>query len=74
MISSLIHTGQNGTGTGFSRSCLVFNIPQLLYIHLSPPHEVSDSPDQAAHYHTPDPKLESPSLTWHLAGLGVKVV
>jgi hypothetical protein len=36
-------------------------------------HEVRDSPDQAAHYHTLNPKLEAPYLIRHLAGLGVKV-
>jgi hypothetical protein len=38
------------------------------------PHEVCDSPNQAAHYHTLGPKLEAPSLTRHLACLGAKVV
>jgi hypothetical protein len=32
-------------------------IPPLLHIHLSPPHQVSDRSDQAAHYHNLGPKL-----------------
>jgi hypothetical protein len=36
---------------------LLFIILPLLHIHLSPPHEVCDSPGQAAHYHTLGPKL-----------------
>jgi hypothetical protein len=31
---------------------LLIIIPPLLRTHLSPSHEVGDSPDQAAHYHT----------------------
>jgi hypothetical protein len=38
----------------------------------SPPHDVCDSPDQAAHYHTLGPKLGASSLTRHLAGIGPK--
>jgi hypothetical protein len=38
-------------------------IPPLLHTHLSPPHEVCDSPDQAEHYHTLDPKLGASSVT-----------
>jgi hypothetical protein len=34
----------------------------LLPTHLPPPHEVCDSPDQAAHCHTLGPKQESSSL------------
>jgi hypothetical protein len=51
---------------------LLITIPPLLYTHLSPPHEVCCSPDQAAHYHTLDPKLCASSLSLHLASLGVK--
>jgi hypothetical protein len=40
-------------------------IPPLLHIHISPPHEVSDSPDQATHYHTLGPKLGTSFLTQH---------
>jgi hypothetical protein len=40
-------------------------IPPLLYIHLSPPHEVSDSCDQATHYHHLGPKLGASFLTRH---------
>jgi hypothetical protein len=29
----------------------------LLHIHLSPPHEVCDCSDQAAHYHNLGPQL-----------------
>jgi hypothetical protein len=38
-------------------------IPPLLHIHLSPPHEVCDSSDQAAHYHYLGPKLGASFLT-----------
>jgi hypothetical protein len=49
--------GQTGTGTGFTPTSL-YPVPCiLLHIHLSPPHEVCDSPDQAAHYHTLGSKL-----------------
>jgi hypothetical protein len=40
-------------------------IPPLLHIHLSPPHEVCDSSDQAAHYHHLCPKLGASFLTRH---------
>jgi hypothetical protein len=43
-------------------------IPPLLHTHLSPPYEVCNSPDQAAHYHTLGHKLGASSLTRHLAG------
>jgi hypothetical protein len=38
-------------------------IPPLVHIHLSPPHEVCDSSDQAAHYHHLGPKLGASFLT-----------
>jgi hypothetical protein len=41
-------------------------IPPLLHIHLSPPHEVCDCPDQAAHYHNLGPKLGASLLTRHI--------
>jgi hypothetical protein len=40
-------------------------IPPLLHIHLSPPHEVYDSSDQAEHYHHLGPKLGASFLTRH---------
>jgi hypothetical protein len=40
-------------------------IPPLLHIHLSPPHEVCDSSNQATHYHHLSPKLGASFLTWH---------
>jgi hypothetical protein len=40
-------------------------IPPLLHNHLSPPHEVCDSSDQAAHYHHLGPKLGASFLTQH---------
>jgi hypothetical protein len=67
-----IFDGQNDTGTVFSPSSSVFTrqyiSPPLLHTHLLPPHEVCDSPDQAAQYHTLGPKLGASSLTGHLAG------
>jgi hypothetical protein len=53
---------------------LLVIITPLLHTNLSPPHEVCNSPDQAAHYHTLGPKLGASSLTRHLAGLGLMVV
>jgi hypothetical protein len=49
------HGGQIGTGaliwlSFFGLPPLIL-IPPLLHTHLSPPPEVCDSPDQAAHYH-----------------------
>jgi hypothetical protein len=38
---------------------LLITILSLLNSLLSPPYEVCDSPDQATHYHTLDPKLGS---------------
>jgi hypothetical protein len=49
-------------------------IPTLLHTHLSPPHAVCDSPDQATHYQALGPKSGASFLAQHLAGLGVKVV
>jgi hypothetical protein len=57
---------KSGTGAGFSPSSSVSpaNIIQpLLHILLSPPHEVCDSSDQAAHYHHLGPKLGA-SFLW----------
>jgi hypothetical protein len=52
--------GQSGTGQVFSEyfgfPCK-YIIPPLLHIHLSPPHEVCDCSDQAAHYHKFGPQL-----------------
>jgi hypothetical protein len=42
------------------------NIPPLLHIHLSPPHEVCGCSDQAAHYHNLGPKLGASLLTRHI--------
>jgi hypothetical protein len=41
-------------------------IPPLLHIHLSPPHEVCDRSDQAAHYHNLGPQLGASLLTRHI--------
>jgi hypothetical protein len=43
-------------------------------MHLSPPHEVRDSPGAAAHCDIVRRKLGDSSVTRHLAGLGVKIV
>jgi hypothetical protein len=40
-------------------------IRPLLHIHLSPPHEVYNSPEQAAHYHHLGAKLGASFLTGH---------
>jgi hypothetical protein len=42
--------------------------PPLLHTHLSPPHEMCHSPDQAVLYHALGPKLGASSLTRYLAG------
>jgi hypothetical protein len=60
--------GQSSTGVGFSPSSSVSPasiIPPLLHIYLSPPHEVCDSSNQAAHYHHLRPKLGASFLTRH---------
>jgi hypothetical protein len=60
--------GQSGTGAGFLqvlRYSAANIIPPLLHIHLSPPHEVCDSSEQAAHCHHLGPKLEALFLTRH---------
>lgn len=47
-------------------------IPPLLHSHLSPPHEVDVSPEQAACYYTLGPKLGASSVTRYFPGLWVK--
>jgi hypothetical protein len=42
--------------------------PPLLHTHLSQPHKVCHSPDQAAYCHTLDPKLGASPLTQHVTG------
>jgi hypothetical protein len=59
-----IFGGQCGSGTGFSLEFFIF--PLLILISL--PHEVCDTPEQAAHYHILGPKLGASSLYQHLAG------
>jgi hypothetical protein len=73
---SEIRGGRSGTAaiSPIASVPLLITIPPLVHTYLSPPHEVHDSPDQAAHYHTLGPKLVASSLTRHLAGLGVKIV
>jgi hypothetical protein len=59
---------QSGIGSCFLRVLRVSPvniIPSLLHIHISPPHEVCDSSDQAAHYHHLGPKLGASFLTRH---------
>jgi hypothetical protein len=41
-------------------------IPPLLHIHLSPPHEVCNCSDQAAHYHNLGPQVGASLLTRHI--------
>jgi hypothetical protein len=53
---------------------LLIVIPPLLRTHLSPPHEVCDSCDQASLYHTLGPTLGASSLIQHLLALWLKVV
>jgi hypothetical protein len=53
---------------------LLITIPPLLHAHLSLIHEVCNRSYQAAHYRALGPKLGASSLTWHLTGLGIKVV
>jgi hypothetical protein len=61
--------GQSGTGRVFSEyfgfPCK-YIIPPLLHIHISPPHEVCDCSDQAAHYHNLGPQLGASLLTRHI--------
>jgi hypothetical protein len=61
--------GQRGIGQVFSEyfgfPCK-YIIPPLLNIHLSPPHEVCDCSDQAAHYHNLGPQLGASLLTRHI--------
>jgi hypothetical protein len=49
---------------------LLFIIPSLLHTHLSPPHEVFDSLDQAAHYQDLGTNIGASSLSRNLTGLG----
>jgi hypothetical protein len=48
--------------------------PPMLHNRATSPHEVCDSPDKAAHYHTLSPKLEASSLIGQWNGLPVRVV
>jgi hypothetical protein len=64
-----IRGGRSCNGAGFTPNSSGF-IPPLLHTHLSPPHEVCDIPDQAAHYHTLGTKLRASSLIRHLDDLG----
>jgi hypothetical protein len=61
--------GQSGTEQVFSENFgfpCKYIIPPLLHIHLSPPHEVCDCSDQAAHYHNLGPKIGASLLTRHI--------
>jgi hypothetical protein len=61
--------GQSGTGQVFSEYFgfpWKYIIPPLLHIHLSPPHEVCDCSDQAAHYRNLGPQLGASLLTRHI--------
>jgi hypothetical protein len=57
--------GQSGTGAGFSPNSSVFPCQYHPTIHLSPPHEVCDCSDQAAHCHHLGPQLGASFLTRH---------
>jgi hypothetical protein len=48
-------------------------IPPLLHIQLSPPREVCDSSDQAAHYHHLGPKLGASFLTRHFEWKQIRI-
>jgi hypothetical protein len=71
-----ICSGQNGTGTGFFSE--FFGFPCQYHSTIAPyssaPHEVCESSDQAAHYHTFGPKLGASSLARHLAGTEVRII
>lgn len=47
---------------------LLVAILPLLHTHLSPSHEVCNSPDQAANFHTLGPTLGASSLIWKMDG------
>jgi hypothetical protein len=49
-------------------------IPPLLHTHLSPPHEMCDSPDQVAHNHKLGPKLGASSLIRHVVGREERII
>jgi hypothetical protein len=55
----------------FSVFLLLVIIPPLRHTHLSRPHEVCVSCNEAAHYHTLGPKLVASYLSRHLVGLEV---
>jgi hypothetical protein len=57
----------SGFSQFFSFPLLIIKTP-LLQTHLSLSHEMCDSPDQVAYYHTFNPKLGASSVTWHMAG------
>lgn len=49
-------------------------IKLLPLTYLSPPHEVSDIPDQVEHYHILSSKLGALALNQYFTGLRVKAV
>jgi hypothetical protein len=69
-----IRGGQSGTGKVFIffRFPPVSIIPPLLRTYVSPSHEMCNSPDLAAHYHTLCPELGASPLTRHVASVGTK--
>lgn len=56
-------------GQLFLRVLQFFSPIAIPPLPLSPPHEVSDSPDQGAHFHVLGPKLQASSSRTHLADL-----
>jgi hypothetical protein len=56
--------GRFSPSTSVSPANISFH--HLLHIHLSPPHELCDCSDQAAHYHNLGPQLGASLLTRHI--------
>jgi hypothetical protein len=70
--SRCLRCGRSDTAAGFP-PCPVPPLSPSLHTHLSPPHEVCDSPDQAAHHRTLGTNWRASCLIQYLAGIGIKV-